>query len=105
MSDLIWHKSRSNHGYTDLYKAIQESCNIYFYTIGSGKNYTGGKDPSVKVGAKGIIEYAKKFGLDDYTGLNEEIERKKKVSVPNMAAKLETNKNLIKRLSYKRDGK
>ena len=73
-ADLIWHKSRSNHGYTDLYKAIQESCNIYFYTIGSGKNYTGGKDPSVKVGAKGIIEYAKKFGLDDYTGLNEEIE-------------------------------
>ena len=94
-ADLIWHKSRSNHGYTDLYKAIQESCNIYFYTIGSGKNYTGGKDPSVKVGAKGIIEYAKKFGLDDYTGLNEEIDERKG-SVPNMAAKLETTKTLLR---------
>ena len=92
-ADLIWHKSRSNHGYTDLYKAIQESCNIYFYTIGSGKNYTGGKDPSV--GAKGIIEYAKKFGLDDYTGLNEEIDERKG-SVPNMAAKLETTKTLLR---------
>ena len=94
-ADMIWHKSRSNHGYTDLYKAIQESCNIYFYTIGSGKNYTGGKDPSVKVGAKGIIEYAKKFGLDDYTGLNEEIDERKG-SVPNMAAKLETTKTLLR---------
>lgn len=94
-ADLIWHKSRSNHGYTDLYKAIQDSCNIYFYTIGSGKNYTGGKDPSVKVGAKGIIEYAKKFGLDDYTGLNEEIDERKG-SVPNMAAKLETTKTLLR---------
>lgn len=94
-ADMIWHKSRSNHGYTDLYKAIQESCNIYFYTIGSGKNYTGGKDPSVKVGAKGIIEYAKKFGLDDYTGLNEEIDERKG-SVPNMEAKLETTKTLLR---------
>lgn len=94
-ADLIWHKSRSNHGYTDLYKAIQESCNIYFYTIGSGKNYTGGKDPNVKVGAKGIIEYAKKFGLDDYTGLNEEIDERKG-SVPNMEAKLETTKTLLR---------
>ena len=93
--DLIWHKSRSNHGYTDLYKAIQESCNIYFYIIGSGKNYTGGKDPSVKVGAEGIIEYAKKFGLDDYTGLNEEISERKG-SVPNMEAKLETTKTLLR---------
>ena len=94
-ADLIWHKSRSNHGYTDLYKAIQESCNIYFYTIGSGKNYTGGKDPSVKVGAKGIIEYAKKFGLDDHTGLIEEIDERKG-SVPNMEAKLETTKTLLR---------
>lgn len=94
-ADLIWHKSRTNHGYTDLYKAIQESCNIYFYTIGSGKNYTGGKDPSVKVGAKGIIEYAKKFGLDDHTGLIEEIDERKG-SVPNMEAKLETTKTLLR---------
>ena len=94
-ADLIWHKSRSNHGYTDLYKAIQESCNIYFYTIGSGKNYTGGKDPDVKVGAKGIIEYAKKFGLDEYTGLNEEIDERKG-SVPNMESKLESTKALLR---------
>lgn len=94
-ADMIWHKSRSNHGYTDLYKAIQESCNIYFYTIGSGKNYIGGKDPSVKVGAKGIIEYAKKFGLDDHTGLIEEIDERKG-SVPNMEAKLETTKTLLR---------
>ena len=94
-ADLIWHKSRSNHGYTDLYKAIQESCNIYFYTIGTGKNYIGGKDPDVKVGAKGIIEYAKKFGLDDYTGLVEEVDERKG-SVPDMGTKLKTTKTLLR---------
>ena len=94
-ADLIWHKSRSNHGYTDLYKAIQDSCNIYFYTIGSGKNYIGGTNPSVKVGAKGIIEYAKKFGLNDYTGLEKEIDERKG-SVPDMGAKLKTTKTLLR---------
>ena len=94
-ADLIWHKSRSNHGYTDLYKAIQESCNIYFYTIGTGNNYTGGNDPDVKVGAKGIIEYAKKFGLDDYTGLVEEVDERKG-SVPDMGTKLKTTKTLLR---------
>lgn len=93
--DYIWHKSRSNHGYTNLYKAIQESCNIYFYTIGSGKNWIGGKDPEVKIGQNDILEYAKKFGLDDYTGLKDEIyERKGKV--PSVEAKLKSSKNLLR---------
>ncbi|HSQ89232.1 penicillin-binding transpeptidase domain-containing protein [Romboutsia sp.] len=95
-ADYIWHKSRGNHGYTNLYKAIQESCNIYFYTIGSGKNWIGGKDPQVKIGPNDILEYAKKFGLDDYTGLNEEIyEREGKV--PSIQAKLESAKALLRR--------
>ncbi|MDO7204184.1 penicillin-binding transpeptidase domain-containing protein [Paraclostridium bifermentans] len=38
-ADYVWHHGRSNHGYTNLYKAIQESCNIYFYTVGTGYNW------------------------------------------------------------------
>ena len=94
-ADYVWHKSKSNHGYTNLYKAIQESCNIYFYTIAAGKNYTGGRDPEVKINADDVLEYAKLFGLDDYTGLNEEIEEQKG-KVPNKEDKLKTTQTLLK---------
>lgn len=99
-ADLIWHKSRRNHGYTDLYRAIQESCNIYFATIASGKNWGGGPDPSVKIGPNDVLEYAKKFGLDDYTGLKEEIEEKQG-RVPTVESKLETTKTLLRDALYK----
>ncbi|MPM24940.1 hypothetical protein SDC9_71429 [bioreactor metagenome] len=94
-ADYIWHKSRRNHGYTDLYKAIQESCNIYFATIGSGKSWTGGNDPNAKIGPNDILDYARKFGLDDYTGLNKEIDERKG-SVPSVEAKLESAKSLLR---------
>lgn len=94
-ADYVWHKSRSNHGATNLYKAIQESCNIYFYTIGSGENRVGGKDPNVKIGPNDTLKYAKLFGLDDYTGLNEEIDEKKG-SVPSIETKLKSAKALLR---------
>ena len=43
-------KVHSNDGITNLYKALQESCNIYFYTIGTGENRVGGADPNAKIG-------------------------------------------------------
>ncbi|MEG1310980.1 MAG: penicillin-binding transpeptidase domain-containing protein [Romboutsia sp.] len=94
-ADYIWNKSRRNHGYTNLYKAIQESCNIYFYTIASGKNWTGGRNPEIKIGPNDVLEYAKLFGLDDYTGLNEEIDERKGI-VPSIEAKLESAKALLR---------
>ena len=94
-ADLIWHKSKRTHGYTDLYKAIQESCNIYFATIASGKNWGGGPDPSVKLGPNDVLEYARKFGLDDKTGLDQEI-GEKPGKVPTVESKLETAKTLLR---------
>lgn len=72
-ADYIWHKVRGNHGATNLYKAIQESCNIYFYTLGSGTNFTGGEDPNPKIGIEDIFNTSKLFGLDEKTGLYDEI--------------------------------
>lgn len=94
-ADYVWHKSKSNHGYTDLYKAIQESCNIYFYTIASGKNWTGGKDPNAKIDAEDVLEYAKLFGLDDFTGLSEEI-GEKRGRVPSKESKLTSTQALLR---------
>lgn len=94
-ADYVWHKSKSNHGATNLYKAIQESCNIYFYTIGSGKNWTGGSDPNVDMGPEKILEYANLFGLSEKTGLVDEIEERNG-TVPTTEQKLESTKTLLK---------
>lgn len=95
-ADYIWHKSKgNNHGATNLYKAIQESCNIYFYTIGSGRNWTGGNQPNVKIGASDILEYAKLFGLNDDTGLKDELEVRNG-KVPNVSDKLKSIQSLLR---------
>ena len=93
--DAVWNSGRGNHGATNLYKAIQESCNIYFYTIGSGRNMIGGAQPSAKIGPEEVMEYAKLFGLDDYTGLGEDIEESKG-TVPSEERKIESMKSMLK---------
>ena len=94
--DAVWNKSKSNHGVTNLYKAIQESCNIYFYTIGTGENRVGGANPNAKIGPEDVMEYAKLFGLDDYTGLYEDLGSESKGTVPSEEAKIESTKSMLK---------
>ena len=94
-ADYIWHSSRGNHGYTNLYKAIQESCNVHFYTIGSGKNFVGGEDPNVRINVEDILEYARKFGLDEKSGLQDEM-YERSAKVPNVEDKSKGMKALLK---------
>ena len=94
-ADLIWHKSKRNHGATNLYKAIQESCNIYFYTIGTGKYLGTGKDLGINMGPEKILETAKKFGLDEATGLYKEIEERPG-RVPTIEQKLISTQSLLR---------
>lgn len=96
--DAVWNKSRSNHGIVNLYKALQESCNIYFYTIGTGENRVGGADPNAKIGPEEVMEYAKLFGLDDYTGLYEDLGlgSESKGKVPSEEAKIDSMKSMLK---------
>ncbi len=49
---------RRGHGQTNLYKALVESCDIYFYQVG------------LKLGIEKIAKYAKAFGLGSKTGIN-----------------------------------
>lgn len=52
------------HGWTDLKKAIAESCNVYFYTVG------GGFGNQVGLGVKKIKKYLELFGLGEPTGID-----------------------------------
>ncbi|MFC1663224.1 penicillin-binding protein 2 [Patescibacteria group bacterium] len=52
------------HGVTDVRKAIAESVNTFFYTIGGGRDdYTG-------LGISNITNYARRFGLGDQLGID-----------------------------------
>ncbi|OGZ35654.1 MAG: penicillin-binding protein 2 [Candidatus Portnoybacteria bacterium RIFCSPLOWO2_12_FULL_39_9] len=58
------------HGLTDMVKAIAESCNVYFYTIGGGYGQKEG------LGIDRIKEYLRLFGLGELTGIDLPYEEK-----------------------------
>ncbi len=52
------------HGLTDLKKALAESCNVYFYTLG------GGFGDQIGLGVKKIKKYLELFGWGEPTGID-----------------------------------
>jgi len=58
------HNDWKVHGLTNLTKAIAESCNVYFYTIGGGYGDIKG------LGIEKIKYYLKKFGLGNILGID-----------------------------------
>ncbi len=66
------------HGRVDLLKAIQQSCNVYFWNV------------ALMVGPEKISEYAQKFGLGTKTGI--ELNGEEAVPVPDPAWK----ENIVK---------
>lgn len=59
----IWNRLRGRHGAENVTRAITDSCNIFFYDVGR------------RTGIQALQEYASKFGLGEYTGI--EIAEKK----------------------------
>ncbi|MDD5638480.1 MAG: penicillin-binding transpeptidase domain-containing protein, partial [Candidatus Pacebacteria bacterium] len=57
-------KDWTTHGLTDMRKAIAESCNVYFYTIG------GGYKDQIGLGPTKIKKYLELFGWGNKTGID-----------------------------------
>ncbi|MBR0365520.1 MAG: hypothetical protein IJH94_01800, partial [Clostridia bacterium] len=53
----IWSESHLTHGSQDVTLAIENSCNVFFYELGH------------RLGIDRLDEYAAKFGLGEYTGI------------------------------------
>lgn len=53
----IWSEYHATHGHQNVTQAIQNSCNVYFYELGR------------RLGIDVLGEYAQKFGLGEYTGI------------------------------------
>ena len=56
----------SGHGWTDIYWAIADSVNTFFYSIGGANN----EFLSLGLGVDRIIDYSKKFGLGANTNID-----------------------------------
>jgi len=63
--NILWTKNDwKAHGPTDMIKALAESCDVYFYTIGGGYGDIKG------LGADKIKQYLDLFGLGKFTGID-----------------------------------
>ena len=63
--EKVWeYKDWAVHGWTDMRKAIAQSVNVYFYTIGGGYGDQKGLGPTK------IKEYLEKFGWNQKTGID-----------------------------------
>lgn len=101
--DWQWNRGKGYaYGPTNLYTAIRDSVNYYFYTISLGKNLRTGEYVYNKDGEKtnitlnDITRLAKEFGLDDKTGIEIEIPGEKIGNVPKIETKINNIKNNLR---------
>ncbi|MDO4593843.1 MAG: penicillin-binding transpeptidase domain-containing protein [Tissierellia bacterium] len=92
---LIWTQEGRTHGEENLYDAIRDSCNYYFYTLAMGKNPKDGNDMHVKLELEDIRKAAIDLGLDETTGIEINIPQETKGNIPSIDKKLEVTKSLL----------
>ncbi|XOB42284.1 MAG: penicillin-binding protein 2 [Candidatus Nealsonbacteria bacterium] len=81
--EKIWeYEDLRSHGYTDMRKALAESCNVYFYRLGGGYEEQKGLGPTKIKEYLELFGWGKKTGIDlpgEATGFIPDKEWKKKV--------------------------
>ncbi len=97
----IWNDRRGTHGPENLYEAIRDSCNYYFYTVTLGKNLRTGRELGVKVEIDDILRLAQEFGLNDKTGIEINIPNEASGGVPNPQIKIISIKRSLRRFLNK----
>lgn len=93
---LIWTNSKSTHGYENVYEALRDSCNYYFYSLALGRNQRTNESLGVKVSIEDIVDLSKKLGLNDKTGIEINIPSEVSGGVPNPQRKILNTKYLLK---------
>ncbi len=96
-SCLIWTETGSTHGEENLYGAIRDSCNYYFYTLALGKNPEDGDTLGVKLELNDIRLAAEKLGLDQKTGIEINIPNETVGNIPSIGKKVEVTKTMLKK--------
>lgn len=106
----IWNSNRGTHGAENLYDALRDSCNYYFYSVTLGKNARTGESLGVKVDIEDIVDMVKKFGLNDKTGIEIDVPNEAAGGAPEPQKKIKVTKYMLKNYlesnirSYLKDG-
>ena len=68
---VAWNMFGTTHGYVDLYKAIQVSCNYYFFDLITNKDWASGGSMGLDkdMGIPKVLKMASRFGLGSPTGI------------------------------------
>ncbi len=92
---ILWNMYGGNHGYLDLYEAIEVSCNYYFFDIATGRDFYRGTSLGLKerMDIEKITHYAEQYGLGLPTGI--EI-TETVVPVPSEERKMSARKNYLR---------
>ena len=91
----LWNQSGRTMGYQNLIEAIRDSNNYYFYSIANGYDYGAGRPLPINMTPEILTDYAKKFGLNDYTGIEIDIPKERAGGVPSSERKLATVKAML----------
>lgn len=85
---LLWTDYHRTHGSVNLSDALKVSCNYFFYSLAMGENQRLGKKIEVKLSIDDIVDMAKRFGLNDKTGVEINVPNEFSGGVPNPQKKL-----------------
>ena len=93
----IWNSHRGTHGPMNVYNALRDSCNYYFYSLALGRNQRTGESLGMRVDIEDIMNISKQLGLNDKTGIEIDIPNEVSGGVPNPQSKIMVTKTLLKR--------
>ena len=65
----LWKSHRETHGYENVYEAIRDSCNYYFFSLMIGTSDRYKTESPIKLELSELIELSKRFGLNERTGI------------------------------------
>ncbi|MDR0424041.1 MAG: penicillin-binding protein [Clostridiales Family XIII bacterium] len=93
---LLYTTNGGSHGNVDLYKALEVSCNYYFYDIATGMDYAKNRPLSYhgNINIDKITSYARQFGLGMETGIEL---TETAMGVPTAETKVALQKALLQR--------
>lgn len=92
----LWNQRGTTMGYQNLSEAIRDSNNYYFYSVATGYDYGADKPLPIEMTPQILIDYTKKFGLNEKSGIEIDIPQEKFGRVPSIERKLEVTKAMLR---------
>jgi penicillin-binding protein 2 len=89
----LWNGYRGRHGLTDFFKAMEVSCNYYFFNISSAYDHRNQTPLNYAMSTADLLEKSKSLGLNERTGV--EIEEVS-YGIPNPEAKRANLERILK---------